>query len=188
MIEQVSETAKAIKEVGVMEMFSAAFLVVAIGIIGFFIWKFGKSIDELLQETRKQNHMLSNIYDGLKPEIQERIKVIANSFFDLAMFRVLGFIKRTKKENHIDQKEETLTKIKKWVANLHSDRKSKFDNFKVGGRTMSAYVNPGWKDTVVEAVKKEVYDEDPNDERTFTNIKNVYDEIKLDYYERLKTL
>ena len=188
MIDQVNETARAIKEVGVMEMFSAAFLVVSIGIISFFVWKFGKSIDELLKETRKQNIMLNEISEGLRPMIKERIKVIANSFFDLAIFRVLGFIKRVKRENHIDKKTETLIKIKKWVTTLHSDRKTKFDNFDFRGKPMSAYVNPDWIKTVADVVEKEVYDPEPNDDRSFTNVKGVYDEIKLDYYDRLNKL
>ena len=199
MIEQVNETAKTISEVGVMETISAAFLVVAIVIIGVLIWYFKKfitifideiksMIKELLEETKRQNQMLNEISEGLKPMAKERVKVIASAYFDLAMFKVLAFIKRIKKENHIDKKEETLAKIKKWVSTLHSDRKTKFDNFEYRGKLLSSYLNPQWVDNVSEVIEKEVYDPDPNDDRSFTNVKGVYDEIKIDYYDRMNRL
>lgn len=188
MIEQVSETAKTIKEVGITEMVLAAFLVVFMSIMAYFILDLRKNNKDLLKETRKQNHMLENIYEGLRPELQERIKVVANAFFDLAMFRVLGFIRRVKKENHIDHKRETLAKIKSWVTNLHSDRNTKFDNFKFRGKSISEYSNPEWINKVAEVIEKEVYDPEPNEDRTYTNVKTVYDNIKIDYYKRINKL
>lgn len=188
MIDQVSETAKAIKEIGVMEMISAAFLVLSLFFIGYFIFDFKKSVKELIDATHRQNDMLNDISEALRPTLKERVKVIANAYFDLAMFKAMAFIKRLKKENHIDQKEKTVAKIKKWVSTLHSDRNTKFDNFNYRGKSMSAYVNPDWISKVSDVIESEVYDSDPNDDRTFTNMKGVYDDIKIDYYDRANKL
>lgn len=176
---------------------TAAFFLILTGLLWVACFKWFKSIidnllkgnakmvEDLLTETRKQNDMLNDISEGLRPETLLRIKNISNTFFDLAVYKVLGLIKRVKKENHIDDKEKTISKIKKTISNLHADRKSKFDSFTHRGRKLSEYVNPEWVDMVTEAVEKEVYDSDPNEERSFTNIKNAYDEIKVDFYNRL---
>lgn len=199
MFQQVNDTAKLISEQGILVTISSLFLVLSMIAIGVLITYFKRTNDALvndvkgmikalLEATHRQNDMLTDISEGLRPEIKERIKVLANSFFDLATFRIIAFIKRVKRENHIDKKDETLAKIRKYVANLHSDRKSKFDNFNYKGKPLSSYVNPSWIDSVADIVEREVYDAEPNDDRTFTNVKNVYDEIKLDFYERLKIL
>lgn len=143
-------------------------------------------MDDLLHETRRQNDMLNDISEGLRSETRERLKAISGSFFDLAVYKIMALIKRVKKENHIADRDSTVRKIRKSVGTLHSDRKSKFDNFTYRGKKLSEYVNPEWVDMVSEVVEKEVYDEDPNDDRAFTNVKNAYDEVKIDFYDRLK--
>ena len=176
---------------------TASFFLILSGVLWIVVFNFFKKIindfinsikvmiAELLSETRRQNDMLHDISEGLRPETQLRIKTISNAFFDLAAYRVMAFIKRVKKENHIDDKEKTRNKITKWVSNLHADRNSKFDCFLCRGKRMSEYVNPEWVQTVADVVEREVYDAEPNDDRSFTNVRNAYDEIKLDFYRRL---
>lgn len=195
MYEDVQLVAKNITDLGLMAVTAAFFLVLS-GLMWLFIFKWFKKIidvfiqsmksmmEDLLHETRKQNDMLNDISEGMRSETRERLKVLASTFFDLAMYKVLAFIKRVKKENHIDNKEATVTKIKKFLTNLHSDRKSKFDNFSSRGKILSEYVNPEWVDQVADVVEKEVYDEDPNEDRTYSNVKNAYEDIKVDFYNR----
>ena len=196
--QQAGGIARNIADLGMMAVTAAFFLILS-GIMWIFIFKWFKKViddlinstktmmNELLYETRKQNESLNDISEGLRSETSLRIKTISNTFFDLAVFKVLGLIKRVKKENHIDDREKTQNKIKRIITNLHADRKSKFDSFTYRGRKLSDYVNPDWVDMVSDVVEKEVYDSDPNDERALTNVKNVYDEIKVDLYNRLKT-
>lgn len=195
MTEDVQLVAKNITDLGLMAVTASFFLVLS-GLMWLFIFKWFKKIidvfiqsmksmmEDLLHETRKQNDMLNDISEGMRSETRERLKVLASTFFDLAMYKVLAFIKRVKKENHIDNKEETVSKIKKFLTNLHSDRKSKFDNFSSRGKILSEYVNPEWVDQVADVVKKEVYDKDPNEDRTYSNVKNAYEDIKVDFYNR----
>lgn len=194
MTEDVQIVAKNITDLGLMAVTAAFFLVLS-GLMWLFIFKWFKKIIEdliqsnkrmigdLLSETRKQNDMLYDISEGMRSETRERLKTLSSTFFDLAMYRVLSFIKRVKKENHIDNKEATISKIKRFLTNLHNDRKSKFDNFSSRGKNLSEFVNPDWVDQVADVVEKEVYDDEPNDDRTYSNVKNVYDDIKVDFYE-----
>ena len=169
-------------------MILAAFLVVFMALVGYFMIDLRKSIKDLLAETRRQNDMLNDIAEEIRPQLKERIKLIANAFFDLAVFRALAFIKRTKKENHIiEHKDRTIEKIQQWVTNLHSDRNTKFDNFNVRGKAMSEYTNPEWIKKVADVIEKEIYDPEPNEDRSFTNLKTIYDNIKIDYYKRMNT-
>lgn len=196
MTEDVQIVAKNITDLGMMAVTAAFFLILS-GILWVFIFKwFKKVIDDLIQntktmmsellcETRKQNEMLTDISEGMRPETQLRIKNISNTFFDLAAYRILQFIKRVKKENHIDDKEKTISKIKKSVTNLHADRNSKFDSLTYRGKKLSTYTNPDWVGIVADVVEREVYDPEQNEDRTLSNIKNVYDEIKVDFYNRL---
>lgn len=196
MSEDVQLVAKNITDLGLMAVTAAFFLVLS-GLMWLLIFKwFKKIIDDLIQsiksmmtdllsETRKQNDMLNDISEGMRSETRERLKTLSSTFFDLAMYRVLSFIKRVKKENHIADKEATLNKINRFLTNLHSDRKSKFDNFSSRGRNLSEFVNPEWVVKVSDVVEKEVYDDEPNEDRTYSNVKNVYDDIKVDFYERV---
>lgn len=199
MIQETGALAKHISEFGMMAVTAAFFLILSGALwLSIFKW-FKKIIDNLIQstkevltdlltETRKQNEMLNIISEGVMPDTQLRIKNISNTFFDLAVYKAMQLIKRVKKENHIDDEQKTRNKIQKSVANLHADRKSKFDSFRYRGKKLSDYVNPDWIKIVSEVVEKEVYDNEPNDDRAFTNVKNAYDEIKLDFYDRLNKI
>lgn len=199
MTENVTTIAKGISDFGMMAI-TAGFFLVLTGLlwVACFRW-FKKIIDDmikgnaqmikdLLTETRKQNDMLNDISEGLRPETLLRIKNMSGAHFDLAIEKVFHLIGRIKQENHIDDKERTRNKIKTLISNLHEDRKSKFDSFTYHGRKVSDYVNPEWVDWVADQVETEVYDEEQNKARAYTNIKAIYEKIKVDFYNRLKTI
>lgn len=72
------------------------------------------------------------------------------------------------------------------LHNLYEDRNSKLDNFKYRGKKMSEYFNSEWVDWVAKVVEGELYNEaGPNNGRAYTNVKAVYDNIKLDFYHRI---
>lgn len=51
---------------------------------------------------------------------------------------------------------------------------------------MSSYTNPEWIEWVSDVVEGELYNEaGENNGRAYTNVKAVYDNIKLDFYHRL---
>jgi hypothetical protein len=154
-------------------------------IINDMVTSHGKTMGALLTETRKQNDMLTDISESLRPETQLRIKNTSNTYFDLAVERVCRIIKRVREENHIADKEATDKKIRSLLLNMHDDRNTRFDCYTYRGKRISSYTAPEWVDWVEEVVIKEVYETQPNANREYTNVQAVYERIKLDFYHRL---
>lgn len=196
MVEHGLETARTIGDVGMMAVTAAFFLVLAAMLmIACFKWfksiinemlkKNSKMIDELLAETRNQNNMLLDISEGLRPETQLRIKNTSNIYFDYAVEKVCRIIKKVREENHIIDREATKKKIRTLLLNLHEDRNSRFDYYTYRGKRLSSYTSPEWVDWVADVVEAEVYAENPNNGRSYTNVQAVYERIKLDFYHKM---
>lgn len=196
-VQQVVETAKGITDYGMTAMVGAFYLIITAlmmvtifkwfkGIINQFLEDNKDSMRELLAETRKQNDMLYDLSDGLKTETQLRIRNISGFAFDLSVEQVCRIIQKVRKENHIVDRPATEKKIRNLITNIHEDRKSRFDPFTYRGKCISAYCNPEWVEKVSKTVEGEIYNEQGADNaRAYTNVKMVYDEIKLDFYHRL---
>lgn len=195
-IQGVTEVAKGISDYGVMIVICAAFIAMSL-LMWVAIFKWFKSIidssiknntemtAELLETTNKQNELLNDIADGMRPATLLQVKNISNTCFDLAVERVCRIIKKVKEENNIINKEATKAKIRTLLCNLHEDRNSRFDNHRYRGKTLTQYTSPEWIDWVAEVVDSEVYAETPNNSRAFTNVEAVYSRIRIDFYHRL---
>ena len=195
-IQNVTEIAKGISDYGVMIVICAAFIVMSL-LMWIAIFKWFKSIidssiknntemtAELLETTNKQNELLNDIADGMRPATLLQVKNISNTCFDLAVERVCRIIKKVREENNIINKEATKAKIRTLLCNLHEDRNSRFDNHRYRGKTLTQYTAPEWIDWVAEVVESEVYAETQNNARAFTNVEAVYSKIRLDFYHRL---
>ncbi|MGN1217558.1 MAG: hypothetical protein ACI4TD_06235 [Phocaeicola sp.] len=195
-LSNVTDIAKGISDFGMTVITAAFFLVLAAGLmIACFRWF--KSIingmiadnkhimEELLDETKRQNEQLTDISEGLRPETQLRIKNTSGVYFDFAVEKVCRIIKKVKEENNIVDKEATKNKIRTLLLNLHEDRNSRFDYYTYRGKRLTSYTSPVWIDWVEEVVIKEVYAETPNSSRAYTNVSAVYERIKLDFYHKM---
>lgn len=198
MIQDGLETARTIGDIGMMAVTAAFFLVLAAMLmIACFKWfksiinnmleKNSSMIDELLKETRSQNSMLADISEGLRPETQLRIKNTSGIYFDYAVEKVCRIIKKVREENHIVDREATRHKIRTLLINLHDDRDSRFDYYTYRGKRLASYTSPEWVDWVAEVVENEVYADQPNNGRAYTNVQAVYDRIKLDFYHKMNS-
>lgn len=196
MTQEVDVIAKNIGDVGMMAVTAAFFLVLTAllwvacfrwfkSIIDGMIKGNNKMVNDLLVETRKQNDMLTDISEGLRPETQLRIKHTTGVFFDLAIEKVCRIIKKVREENHIVDKDATRTKIHTLILNIHEDRNSRFDCFNYRGKKLSSYINPDWVEWVAEVVEREVYSDTINHGRAYTNVQAVYERIKIDFYHRM---
>lgn len=189
--------AKGISDYGIMIIICAIFLVLASGLmIACFRWfrtviesiltDYSKQLKEVQEIAAKNGETMIDIAEGLVPETQLRVKTISNVFFDLSMEKVCRLIKRIREENHIANKEATKTKIRTLLNNMYEDRNSRFDCFRFRGKRLSDYCNPEWVEWVAKVVEGEIYNETgPNNGRAYTNVKAVYDNIKLDFYHNL---
>lgn len=196
MTQDVDVIARGIGDVGMMAV-TAAFFLVLTGLLWIACFRWFKSIidhmikgnnqmvNDLLVETRKQNDMLTDISEGLKPETQLRIKNTTSVYFDLAIEKVCRIIKKVREENHIVDKEATRNKIRTLIRNIHEDRNSRFDSFNYRGKKLSSYANHDWIEWVAEIVEYEVYADTANHGRAYTNVQAVYERIKIDFYHKM---
>ena len=189
-LQTVNEVARGISEYGILVMVAAFFLVFAAGMMLWNMRTYKNLIERMVSEFSdkldKVNAMMIDVAEGLVPETQLRIKNISNVYFDLATEQVCRMIKKVREENHIADHEATAQKVRTLLRNLYEDRNSRFDSFTYRGKKLSGYCNPEWIEWVAKAVEGELYNEaGPNNGRAYTNIKAVYDNIKLDFYHRL---
>ena len=196
-VQGVMQVAEGISNFGALAILSAAFIVLSLLMwVAMFKWfksiitnmleSNSKSMQDLLDETKKQNELLNDVSEGLRPETVLRIRNLSGFAFDLAVEEVCRLIKRVRDENHIADREATARKIRPQLHNLHEDRKSRFDPFTYHGKRISAYCNPAWIEQVAVIVESEIYHEQgANNGRAYTNVKMVYDDIKIDFYHRI---
>lgn len=189
-LQTVNEVARGISEYGILVMVAAFFLVFAAGVMLWNMRAYKNLIERMVSEFSdkldKVNSMMIDVAEGLVPETQLRIKNISNVFFDLATEQVCRMIKKVREENHIADHAATAQKVRTLLKNLYEDRNSRFDSFTYRGKKLSGYCNPEWIEWVAKAIEGELYNEaGPNNGRAYTNIKAVYDNIKLDFYHRL---
>ena len=191
------DVAKGISDYGIMIIICAIFLLLSSGLmVACFRW-FKSVIESILNDysdkltnlqelATKNGEAMIDIAEGLIPETQLRIKSISGVFFDLAVEKVCRIIKKIREENHIADKDATKAKIHTLLHNLYEDRNSRFDNFRYRGKRLSEYCSPEWIEWVAKVVENELYNETgPNNGRAYTNVKAVYDNIKLDFYHRI---
>lgn len=196
-IQQTLDVAKGISEYGIMIIICAVFLVLASALmIACFKWfksvienimnDYSDRLERLQETANKSTEAMVDISEGLISETQLRIKTISGVFFDLATEKVCRIIKKIREENHIADKDATKNKIHTLLYNLYEDRNSRFDNFHYHGKRLSEYSNPEWIDWVAKVIEEEIYNEaGANNGRAYTNVKAVYDNIKLDFYHRM---
>lgn len=196
-VSQVTEVAKGISDYGALTIMAAFYLVLSAALM-MTIFKWFKNIinqimsdnkanlEGVLAETRKQNELLNDLVEGLRPETQLRIMNLTGFAFDLSVEQVCRLIKRIREENHIENKEVTLEKIHKALTVMYEDRSRRFDTFTFRGVQLSKYCNHEWIGQVAKVVENEIYNVDgANNKRAFTNVKLAYDNIKTDFYQRL---
>lgn len=195
-VQGVIDVAKSVSDYGASLVICAAFIVMSL-LMWVIIFKWFKSIidntmttnskmiKDLLDTTNTQNDLLNDIADGMRPTTLLQIKSISNTCFDLSVERVCRIIKKVREENNIVNKEATKQKIRTLLCNLHEDRNSRFDNTRYRGKTLTYFTSPEWIDWVAEVVEREVYSENPNNSRAFTNVEAIYARIRLDFYHRL---
>lgn len=192
------QLAQGISDYGIMIIICAIFLLLSTGLmIACFRWfkssfstlvTFPREIRELSDKLEESNRIIESIAEGLIPETQLRVKNISGVFFDLAVERVCRMIKKIREENHIANHDAIRTKIHTLLHNLYEDRNSKFDCFRYRGKSLSKYSNAEWVEWVAKVIEAELYNEaGPNNGRAYTNVKAVYENIKLDFYHRLNS-
>ena len=196
-IDSSLKTAQGISEFGLMVVISAFFIIISAGMIIFmFRWMVNtindvmKTNKEMLQKLDSQmqenNKIMQSIAEGLRPETDQRIRILSKSMFNLAKHELMEIVDTVRTENHIVDREGTEAKITKLVTNLHEDKNTDFGYYTYRGRKLSTYTNNDWIEWMKQGVVNEVYnDKGFNKDRMDTNINAIFDRIKLDFHHRL---
>lgn len=197
-VTQTIDVAKGISDYGFGAIAAGAFVVLGIVMfLAMFTWFKNmlsqlvsnnvEKMNELLEETKRQNAMLLAIRDGLLDETMLQVKNTSSMAFDLSAYDVLEIINTVRKENNISNREATIRKIHKLVGNQYRCIKSKMDCYPFKGRHLSDYMKDDWVDKVSAIVEAEVYhDKGENANREHTNVFAAFDEIKLEFYNSIK--
>ena len=194
--EQIVHAAEGISNFGLLAVAAAAFILLSVGLwFGIFVWfkniindmltRNAQDMSSLISKTEKQNELLYEIADGLRPTTLMQAKERADLCFDLSVEKVCRLIKRVRQENNILDREKTKKKIQTLLSNIHDDRNSRFDNIQFKGRPLSFYTSKDWIDWVAAVVENEIYSDTVNNGRAYTNVDAVYDRIRNDFNHRL---
>lgn len=191
------QTAHGISEFGLMVVICAFFILISAGMMIFmFRWMVNtindvmKTNKEMLQkldaQMQENNKIMQSIAEGLRPETDQRIRILSKSMFNLAKYELMEIVDTVRTENHIVDREGTEAKIIKLVTNLHEDKNTDFGYYTYRGRKLSTYTNNDWIEWMKQGVVNEVYNEKGfNKDRMDTNITAIFDRIKLDFHHRL---
>lgn len=191
------QTAHGISEFGLMVVICAFFILISAGMMIFmFRWMVNtindvmKTNKEMLQkldaQMQENNKIMQSIAEGLRPETDQRIRILSKSMFNLAKYELMEIVDTVRTENHIVDREGTEAKITKLVTNLHEDKNTDFGYYTYRGRKLSTYTNNDWIEWMKQGVVNEVYNEKGfNKDRMNTNITAIFDRIKLDFHHRL---
>jgi hypothetical protein len=191
------QTAHGISEFGLMVVICAFFILISAGMMIFmFRWMVNtindvmKTNKEMLQkldaQMQENNKIMQSIAEGLRPETDQRIRILSKSMFNLAKHELMEIVDTVRTENHIVDREGTEAKITKLVTNLHEDKNTDFGYYTYRGRKLSTYTNNDWIEWMKQGVVNEVYNEKGfNKDRMDTNITAIFDRIKLDFHHRL---
>jgi hypothetical protein len=197
-VTQTIEVAKGISDYGFGAVAAGAFVVLGIAMfLIMFSWFKNmlsqlvndnvEKMNELLEETKRQNTMLLAIRDGLLDETMLQVKNTSSMAFDLSAYDVLGIIEIVRKENNISNREATMLKVRKLVGNQYRTIKSKMDCYPFKGKHLSDFMKDDWVDKVANIVKAEVYhDKGANANREHTNVFAAFEEIKIEFYNSIK--
>lgn len=196
-IDSSLKTAQGISEFGLMVVICAFFIIISAGMMIFmFRWMVNtindvmKTNKEMLQkldaQMQENNKIMQSIAEGLRPETDQRIRILSKNTFDLAKYELMEIIDTVRTENHIVDRDGTEAKILKLVTNLHEDKNTDFGYYTYRGRKLSSYTNSEWIEWMKQGVVNEVYNNKGfNKDRMDTNINAIIDRIKLDFHHRL---
>lgn len=196
-IDSSLKTAQGISEFGLMVVICAFFIIISAGMMIFmFRWMVNtindvmKTNKEMLQkldaQMQENNKIMQSIAEGLRPETDQRIRILSKNTFDLAKYELMEIIDTVRTENHIVDRDGTEAKILKLVTNLHEDKNTDFGYYTYRGRKLSSYTNSEWIEWMKQGVVNEVYNNKGfNKDLMDTNIRAIFDRIKLDFHHRL---
>ena len=174
-VEPTMTTVKAISEYGIL-MVIAGFMLIAM----FLLFRhFLKMFEDLFKKV-------SSTYASVETPM-EQIRVLQSVVFDLSKYNFMDHLERIYYEDHLEDKETVKQKVHDVCVTMYQDRKSKFDNFKYHGYSLSDFCDKNWITKIEEIGMRHLYlQEDGFDiKQAFSAVDLAYNQVKIEFYNNL---
>lgn len=193
------EVAQNIHEYGIAVVICSLFVVLSAALmITCFKWfksiieqimrNYSVQLTKLYEVSNKNGEVLVGIAEGLVSETILRTKTICESLLDTAFLKSKDLVARVIEENNIQDKEATKKKVTVLISNLFEDVYTKSNYFTFKGKPLSHYMDKeSWIKQVSETIYAEIYLK-VNPDRTYTNVKMIYDNIELEVFHNINNL
>lgn len=190
------EVAQNIHEYGIAVVICSLFVVLSAALmITCFRWfksiieqimsNYSVQLSKLYEASNRNGEVLVDIAEGLVSETILKTKTITESLLDVAFLKSKDLVARIIDENNIQNKEATKIKVNVLITNIFEDVYTKANYFTYKGKPLSNYMDKDkWINQVATLVYQEVYLK-INSDRTYTNIKMVYDNIQLEIFHNI---
>lgn len=168
-------TAKAISEYGVLVVI-AAFMLIAM----FLLFRhFLKMFEEMFNKV-------SSSYASVETPM-EQIRVLQSVMFDLAKYNLMDHLERIFYEDYLEDRNTVEQKVQDVCITMFQDRKSKFDNFKYHGCSLSDFCDKSWVNKMKEIGMRHLYLQEGQFDikQAFAAIDLAYNQIKIEFYNNL---
>jgi|LSQX01.1.fsa_nt_gb Flp pilus assembly pilin Flp len=168
-------TAKAISEYGVLVVI-AAFMLIAM----FLLFRhFLKMFEEMFNKV-------SSSYASVETPM-EQIRVLQSVMFDLAKYNLMDHLERIFYEDYLEDRNTVEQKVQDVCITMFQDRKSKFDNFKYHGYSLSDFCDKSWVNKMKEIGMRHLYLQEGQFDikQAFAAIDLAYNQIKIEFYNNL---
>lgn len=197
--ESTMEVAQNIHEYGIAVVICSLFVVLSAALmITCFKWfksiieqimsNYSVQLTKLYEVSNRNGEVLVDIAEGLVSETILRTKTICESLLDTAFLKSKDLVPRVIEENNIQNKEATKKKVTVLISNIFEDVYTKANYFTFKGKPLSHYMDKdSWISQVAEAVYSEIYLK-VNPDRTYTNIKMIYDNIELEIFHNINNI
>lgn len=193
------EVAQNIHEYGIAVVICSLFVVLSAALmITCFKWfksiieqimsNYSVQLSKLYEVSNRNGEVLVDIAEGLVSETILRTKTICESLLDTAFLKSKDLVPRVIEENNIQDKEATKKKVMVLISNIFEDVYTKANYFTFKGKPLSHYMDKEtWVKLVSEAVYNEIYLK-VNSDRTYTNVKMIYDNIELEIFHNINNI
>jgi len=193
------EVAQNIHEYGIAVVICSLFVVLSAALmITCFKWfksiieqimsNYSVQLSKLYEVSNRNGEVLVDIAEGLVSETILRTKTICESLLDTAFLKSKDLVPRVIEENNIQDKEATKKKVMVLISNIFEDVYTKANYFTFKGKPLSHYMDKeSWVKLVSEAVYNEIYLK-VNSDRTYTNVKMIYDNIELEIFHNINNI
>lgn len=143
---------------------------------------------ELVTSLINQNHeWIKVLYAANEQSNLSCTDAVGTWVFDNSAYTLIRVMDRVLNENNIEDKQFVEQKVTRIIDNFYSKTRAELDLFSFNGRKLSEFIQADWRDRMIHVVLDELYRQESfNRGRAVTNIKILFDDIKMEFYGNIR--